>query len=92
MEDCKQRQRTPEEEWRIRDAALDRTIEGTFPASDPLSSDPNPADPTALDRTTERPSERQDSRTTAETDAAEDALNVSDSPQRFRQARASRAR
>ena len=33
---------TPEEEQRIRDAALDETIAETFPASDPPSSIPNP--------------------------------------------------
>jgi hypothetical protein len=38
---------TPEEERTIREAALDETIEGSFPASDPLSSDPNPDDHTA---------------------------------------------
>ena len=31
-----------EEERRIREAALDRTIEATFPASDPASSIPDP--------------------------------------------------
>jgi hypothetical protein len=31
---------TPEEECRIRDAALDQTIEASFPASDPPSSMP----------------------------------------------------
>ena len=35
---------TPEEERRIRDAALDHTIEDTFPASDPPSTLPNPDD------------------------------------------------
>ena len=35
---------TPEEERRIRDAALDQTIEDTFPASDPPSTLPNPDD------------------------------------------------
>jgi hypothetical protein len=39
----------PEEERRIREAALDETIEGTFPASDPLSSNPNPRDLTVLE-------------------------------------------
>lgn len=32
------------EERRIREAALDRTIEDSFPASDPPSSLPNPYD------------------------------------------------
>jgi hypothetical protein len=36
-----------DEEHRIREAALDDTIEATFPASDPLSSDPNPDDESA---------------------------------------------
>ena len=35
---------TPEEERRIRDAALDETIAETFPASDPPSTLPNPDD------------------------------------------------
>lgn len=38
---------TPDEERRIREAALDETIEGSFPASDPPSSTPNPDDHTA---------------------------------------------
>jgi hypothetical protein len=33
---------TPEEEQRIREAALDETVAGSFPASDPPSSLPNP--------------------------------------------------
>jgi hypothetical protein len=33
---------TPQEERANREAALDRTIENTFPASDPLSTIPNP--------------------------------------------------
>jgi len=39
---------TPEEERRIRDAALDHTIEETFPASDPPSTLPNPDDDDVL--------------------------------------------
>ena len=39
---------TPEEERRIRDAALDHTIEDTFPASDPPSTLPDPDDDEAL--------------------------------------------
>lgn len=35
---------TPQEEERIREAALDATIEASFPASDPPSSLPNPDD------------------------------------------------
>ena len=41
---------TPEEERRIREAALDETIADSFPASDPQSSDPNPDDHSALER------------------------------------------
>jgi hypothetical protein len=33
---------SPMEEQRIREAALDETLAGTFPASDPPSSIPNP--------------------------------------------------
>jgi len=40
---------TPEEERRIREAALDHTLEETFPASDPPSTLPNPDDDTLLD-------------------------------------------
>jgi len=43
-------QHTPEEERKIREAALDQTIEASFPASDPPSSDPNPDDHAALER------------------------------------------
>ena len=42
-------QHTPEEERTIREAALDQTIEASFPASDPPSSDPNPDDHAALE-------------------------------------------
>jgi hypothetical protein len=41
---------SPDEEREIREAALDETIEATFPASDPPSSIPDPADPGALER------------------------------------------
>lgn len=41
-------QHSEEEEARIREAALDETIAGSFPASDPPSSIPNPDDDTAL--------------------------------------------
>jgi CheY-like chemotaxis protein len=47
-------QHTPEEERRIREASLDETIEDTFPASDPLSTDPNPDADEALERHEER--------------------------------------
>ena len=43
-------QHTPAEEWHIREAALDETIEASFPASDPPSTDPNPDDDDALRR------------------------------------------
>ena len=33
---------TPEEEKKIREAALDETLAGSFPASDPPSTIPNP--------------------------------------------------
>jgi hypothetical protein len=39
---------TTEEERQIREAALDATIDGSFPASDPLSSLPNPDDDDAV--------------------------------------------
>jgi hypothetical protein len=40
---------TPEEERKIREAALDRTVEDSFPASDPPSSNPNPDNHSALE-------------------------------------------
>jgi hypothetical protein len=43
-------QHTPKEEHEIREAALDETLEGTFPASDPPSSVPNPDDHDAAAR------------------------------------------
>ena len=43
-------QHTPEEERRIREAALDETIADSFPASDPPSSNPNPDDHSAIER------------------------------------------
>ena len=46
--DERQHQHTPEEERRIREAALDKTIADSFPASDPPSSNPNPDDHTAV--------------------------------------------
>ena len=48
--DDSKHQRTPNEEREIREAALDQTIEGSFPASDPPSSNPNPDDHAALER------------------------------------------
>jgi hypothetical protein len=47
-------QHTPEEERRIREAALDQTIEASFPASDPPSANPNPDDHAALERPKDR--------------------------------------
>jgi hypothetical protein len=46
----RQHQHTPEEERRIREAALDETIADSFPASDPPSSRPNPDDHSAIQR------------------------------------------
>lgn len=48
---------TPDEERQIRDAALDQTIEASFPASDPPSSTPNPDDHAAMARNRRRESE-----------------------------------
>ena len=48
---------TPAEERQIRDAALDQTIEASFPASDPPSSMPNPDDHSAVMRNRRRESE-----------------------------------
>ena len=48
--DDTEHQHTPDEERRIREVALDQTIESSFPASDPPSSNPNPADYSALER------------------------------------------
>ena len=42
-------QHTLEEEREIREAALDQTVEASFPASDPPSTNPNPDDHDALD-------------------------------------------
>jgi len=47
---------TPEEERRNREAALDETLAESFPASDPLSSDPNPDDDTVIDIQSDRTS------------------------------------
>lgn len=45
---------TPGEERAIREAALDETIENSFPASDPPSTVPNPDDDEALRRKKEK--------------------------------------
>ena len=50
-------QHTAEEERQIRDAALDETIEASFPASDPPSSMPNPDDHAAVARNRRRESD-----------------------------------
>jgi len=42
-----------EEERRNRECALDETLEDSFPASDPLSSDPNPDNHGGDDRESE---------------------------------------
>jgi len=42
-------QHTAEEERRIRESALDKTIADSFPASDPPSSNPNPDDHSAAE-------------------------------------------
>lgn len=44
---------TPKEERRIREAAMDETLKGSFPASDPPSTIPNPDEDEALERTEE---------------------------------------
>jgi hypothetical protein len=46
---------TAEEERKIREAALDETIEASFPASDPPSTDPNPDDHDACDESRRPP-------------------------------------
>ena len=47
MTDDTKHQHTPAEERAIREAALDETIENSFPASDPPSTRPNPDDHSA---------------------------------------------
>jgi hypothetical protein len=54
-----QHQHTPEEERKIREAALDETLEGSFPASDPPSSNPNPDDHDAVEREEPRDKKRK---------------------------------
>ena len=51
---------TPEEEREIREAALDETIEESFPASDPPSTLPNPDDHDALPAPPGQPSKPAD--------------------------------
>lgn len=50
----KRHQHTPAEEREIREAALDDTIEASFPASDPPSSNPNPDDDDAVEPEVQR--------------------------------------
>ena len=44
---------TPEEERKIREAALDETLAGSFPASDPSSTIPNPDEDDVLEEIAE---------------------------------------
>ena len=60
--DDTEHQHTRDEERRIREAALDRTIEGSFPASDPPSSNPNPDDHSALEHQDPREEQRNTAR------------------------------
>jgi hypothetical protein len=53
---------TPAEERRIREAALDETIEESFPASDPPSSIPNPDNHDATKRHAPKPGDPGSSR------------------------------
>lgn len=46
----KEHKHTPEEERRIREAALDETLKETFPASDPPSTIPDPDNDEASER------------------------------------------
>jgi len=48
LDNSERHQHTPAEERKIREAALDQTLEGSFPASDPSSSNPNPDDHDAV--------------------------------------------
>jgi hypothetical protein len=50
---------TPEEERKIRDAALDETLAETFPASDAPSTVPNPDDDDLLRDKQDSPAEQQ---------------------------------
>jgi hypothetical protein len=53
-------QQSEAEERRTREAALDKTIEDTFPASDPLSTDPNPDATDAFDESDDNDAPSQD--------------------------------
>jgi hypothetical protein len=56
-----QGRRTTEEEREAREAALDRTLAESFPASDPPSTLPNPDDDTALTEEPAVPAEQSGS-------------------------------
>jgi hypothetical protein len=56
-----QGRRTTEEEREAREAALDRTLAESFPASDPPSTLPNPDDDTALTEEPAVPAEKSGS-------------------------------
>lgn len=58
---------TKDEERRIREAALDETLADSFPASDPLSTVPNPDDDTVLQRPPAPPAPPKQTRTLPET-------------------------
>ena len=47
---CPEHRHTPEEERKIREAALDETIAESFPASDPPSTIPNPDEDDVLEQ------------------------------------------
>jgi hypothetical protein len=46
--DSPDHRQAPDDERAVREAALDQTIENSFPASDPPSTNPNPYDRDAL--------------------------------------------
>ncbi|MGE0445954.1 MAG: hypothetical protein AB7P99_12055 [Vicinamibacterales bacterium] len=50
---------TPAEEKKIREAALDETVDATFPASDAPSTLPNPDDDEALARRQDKNQQRR---------------------------------
>lgn len=61
-EDPRSQDDTAEKERRIREAALDDTIEASFPASDPPSTDPNPDNPDACDESRRPPKDKPEER------------------------------
>jgi hypothetical protein len=60
--DTASRNHTAERERQRREAALDETIEQSFPASDPLSTDPNPDSHTRYTEPTRRSAEEKEGR------------------------------